>query len=754
MMIWNSMGTLLLAWAVAADAFTGGMMTMVLEKPSKTTPKKQQQPLSPIRIDLDPYNQHVQQDKKQQSPFHKWPSPMMESHGNYREEAFLEDIIGGGKNNNLYGQQQRLPSLPVPSLQETMDRFLPTALPLCENEAERNSLLQAAQEFVDETKELQHCLEQRRDDSQQNGTSWLQHWWNTEGYLKFRDPLPVHVSYFLTVPDDPSLPKQQEEKENPIDSSVSSGLYRAAAAMTAAAEFRKLVCSGQWPCDQADGEPLCSVGYKYFFHACRIPQRLQDKVRIYDPSRHHHCIVASRGYFFAVDFLEEQTGDALPLNVLVERLQQCEQKAQHLEEEGVTAAPQLGWLTTGDRDDWADARKQMVQDCGGASNELNNALSVLESGAFVICLDDDRPQANTDAATEFWDGNHHHPADSHSHLSSLELNRWFDKSVQLVVTKNGKMGLVAEHSMFDGMTSMTLITHMIKNNYRKIQRREKKQPLVTVGESGDAVANPSKQVSDGGVSHIFEKSFSNPQVVSQLNTLVAEAKEKYDTLTNSVQLQAFLFEDYGKSAVKQAGMSPDAYLQMAFQLASHRLFGTQVGTYEATQTRKFLHGRTETTRAVSLQSEAFVNAMDNNDGKDLPTSTKLSLLRQATEAHQKYTEAASNGRGVDRHFLGLSLLASEGDDEEKPLPKLFSHPAFLRSKTWRLSTSSLPYCPGFGPVVPDGIGIGYSMPSSDSFYFVVTALKETKYASQMCKQLQQALMDMRALMEEPDGDEQ
>jgi carnitine O-acetyltransferase len=36
------------------------------------------------------------------------------------------------------------------------------------------------------------------------------------------------------------------------------------------------------------------------------------------------------------------------------------------------------------------------------------------------------------------------------HLSSGH-NRWFDKSIQLFVTENGKAGLQGEHSMMDGM---------------------------------------------------------------------------------------------------------------------------------------------------------------------------------------------------------------------------------------------------------------------------------------------------------------
>ena len=48
------------------------------------------------------------------------------------------------------------------------------------------------------------------------------------------------------------------------------------------------------------------------------------------------------------------------------------------------------------------------------------------------------------------------------------------------------------------------------------------------------------------------------------------------------------FHGYGSNFIKKSGYSPDAYVQVAMQLATFRLFGEQVGTYEATQVRPFL----------------------------------------------------------------------------------------------------------------------------------------------------------------------
>lgn len=58
-----------------------------------------------------------------------------------------------------------------------------------------------------------------------------------------------------------------------------------------------------------------------------------------------------------------------------------------------------------------------------------------------------------------------------------------------------------------------------------------------------------------------------------------------------------------------ARQSPDAFIQMALQLAWYRTRGTVTATYETALTRLFHHGRTETIRSLSSDSQAFVLAM-------------------------------------------------------------------------------------------------------------------------------------------------
>ena len=102
-----------------------------------------------------------------------WPVARIESDGDYRTHAYLEGHIGGP----LYTHQAGLPRLPLPTIDETINRFLPTALPLAKSTDKKASLKAACGSFPEQAKHLQERLIVRRETDMQD-TSWLQLWWN------------------------------------------------------------------------------------------------------------------------------------------------------------------------------------------------------------------------------------------------------------------------------------------------------------------------------------------------------------------------------------------------------------------------------------------------------------------------------------------------------------------------------------------------------------------------------------------------
>lgn len=86
-----------------------------------------------------------------------------------------------------------------------------------------------------------------------------------------------------------------------------------------------------------------------------------------------------------------------------------------------------------------------------------------------------------------------------------------------------------------------------------------------------------------------------------------------NNLLNDVDLHIYVHDLFGKGLAKVSKTSPDAYAQMALQLAYYNDIGKFNLTYEASMTRMFKEGRTETVRACSIESREWVLSMRNTE---------------------------------------------------------------------------------------------------------------------------------------------
>jgi carnitine O-acetyltransferase len=499
-------------------------------------------------------------------------------------------------------------------------------------------------------------------------------------------------------------------------------VQRGATMLFATAEFRRKIITGQLSPEvigKKKNIPLCATAYKYMFNACRVPCLEQDVYRIYDPSLYTHCIVARKGHFFSIELVHPQTANPLPITQLEDQLGECIQMADTLS----SKRHKLGLLTTQNRDVWARHRQELLQ---AGELAMKDALERLESGAILLNLDDESPVSRQECGDLFWTGG----------LKSGE-NRWFDKSIEIMVTNNGKAGLIAEHSMMDGMPVINFANYITGVTYAQAKRKSMHQQ------------DQYRPISVPPVLDVFADALTS---IDQelLGRIEAQAWKAFHKLISDHVLHVQSFQGYGSSFIKKSGFPPDAFVQMAMQLATYRLFGEQVGTYEATQVRNFLHGRTEVTRAVSTESETFVKRMGlrplGDELDPIACREKITLLRKATSAHAKYTGLATKAQGVDRHLMGLSLMVKAGEK----MPDLYSDDVYARSKYWRSSTSNLSHPKfnlwGYGEVVPDGVGLAYAI-LPNSCVFNITALKATGFTDKLAELLEETLLEMRDLIE-------
>ena len=150
-------------------------------------------------------------------------------------------------------------------------------------------------------------------------------------------------------------------------------------------------------------------------------------------------------------------------------------------------------------------------------------------------------------------------------------------------------------------------------------------------------------------------------------------------LLNDVDLHIYQNDSFGKGLIKKCKVSPDSFIQMALQLAYFRDIGRHHLTYEASMTRLFREGRTETVRACSIESSEWVKSMVD---PDVSNEKRLELFKKACEYHVLQYRNAMTGKGVDRHIFCLYVVSKYLELDTPFLTEVLSEP-------WRLSTSQV-----------------------------------------------------------------
>jgi len=338
------------------------------------------------------------------------------------------------------------------------------------------------------------------------------------------------------------------------------------------------------------------------------------------------------------------------------------------------------------------------------------SLQLIESALLVAHLDVEAEDADS------WTGR------GRALIHGSGANRWFDKSLNVVVFKNGHSGLNAEHSFADA----PVVAHLYEVAIIAADKHSKKM----FGEDGHTL----ELVPTGGNGCSRESLTPWQKITWALPRPCEEAIHTAFTnvsaLIADLDLRVTTYNKYGKGFMKKCNVSPDAFIQMAMQLAYFKDAGKFHATYEASMTRLYKHGRTETVRPVSKDSVAFVKCM--LDPSAAPED-KLKALQKAAATHQTAYLNSMTGRGIDRHLFALYIV-SKGMNIESPfLQTALSDP-------WRLSTSQQPqnqtnkWDPraesdqflispggGFGPVADDGYGVSYMVAKETETYFHVSS---------------------------------
>lgn len=473
---------------------------------------------------------------------------------------------------------------------------------------------------------------------------------------------------------------------------------------SAALRYKNLIDSDQIPMEKMGKSEMDMQQYHKVFGTCRIPGLPGDSMEFHPDSKHIAVIV--NDVFFKVP-VYAQDGSILGENQLQDQIRECIATASKQKNQ-----LKVGLLTSDNRDNWAKAYLELVKD--GTNQQ---SLTEIQKSLFVLSIDREMLQIVDDITT----AEHTLVTGAGSKFNSA--NRFYDKTVQFIVGTTGINGLTYEHSPAEGGPISILSDFIIKNV--KEQEAGKAQPVNGTG------------------------SYEKPMMLSftsspQVEETIRIAAENIDKLAADIEMGYLHFTDYGKNFIKTQKFSPDSYIQIAIQFAFYRLHHVPGAHYESAGLRLFAHGRTECIRSCSKESVAFAKAMveSRNDQE------KLQKLKDAIESHKKYVNQAVHGNGIDRHLLGLKLIARENGIA---IPELYSDEGYTKSSSYRLSTSQVAsaydafMC--YGPLTNDGYGCCYS-PRNNDIWFGLSSMRSNDDTNTEIfkKSLQEALQHMHQLL--------
>lgn len=552
---------------------------------------------------------------------------------------------------DLFKYQSQLPKLPVPTLQETGAKYLRSIEPFLSKEQLKKSTA-IVEDFI-RPGGAGEVLQKRLESFAVDKDNWLAEWWDDYAYMSYRDPVSPYVSYFFNHKDINNIIGKDQ-------------LLKATLIAYYTTQFSVDVETENLEPEIIKGNPYCMNAFHYMFNNSRVPHEGADITKVYPIAENRYFVVIINNNFYKV-YHHDTNGQVLSKSDIYKQLLYIT-----LENSKIAQGHGVGALTSLNRDEYLNSYNQLVK------SPINSAsLETIFASTFVICLDSDSPVTVAEKSRNNWHGDGE--------------NRFFDKPLEFFISRNGNSGFLGEHSKMDATPTVQL------NNF-VLQKISKEDPKALLHE----IESNSKLVSELSVAEVPSLlEFDINPVVRQEITL---AKEKFAKTIDSLDQEVFQYYGYGKNLIKQFKVSPDAYVQMLMQLAYYKLTGKVRPTYESAATRKYLKGRTETGRTVSIESKKFVETWANPESTN---EEKIATFQKACKQHVGYLVEAADGKGVDRHLFGLSQMLQANEE----VPAIFQDPVFKYSSTWYISSSQVPseyfQSWGWSQVIDDGFGLAY-----------------------------------------------
>ncbi|KAK9400488.1 choline O-acetyltransferase [Crotalus adamanteus] len=301
-------------------------------------------------------------------------------------------------------QDDVLPKLPVPSLQQTLDMYLRCMKHLVTEEQYKRtkSLVETFGAPGGHGEFLQKKLLERHEQME----NWVLQYWLDDMYLNNRSALPINSS--------PAIIFARQQFQETDDQ-----LRFAANLISGVLDYKALLDSHALPVDfargQLSGHPLCMKQYYGLFSSYRLPGHTKDTLVSQKSSimpEPDHIIVACNNQFFVLDvvinFRRLSEGDLFTQLRKIVKMSESEEDR----------LPPIGLLTSDGRLEWAKSRTILMED-----STNRDSLDMIERSLCLVCLDSPGGEElnDTNRALQLLHGGGYHKNGA---------NRWYDKSMQ------------------------------------------------------------------------------------------------------------------------------------------------------------------------------------------------------------------------------------------------------------------------------------------------------------------------------------
>jgi hypothetical protein len=269
------------------------------------------------------------------------------------------------------------------------------------------------------------------------------------------------------------------------------------------------------------------------------------------------------------------------------------------------------------------------------SDPINAAtLHMIESSAFIICLDDAIPTNPKERMDSFLLGN--------------GFNRWFDKTVEFIVCSNGVSGFLGEHSMVDGTTMGSINSVIVQ---------------AILDHKPDQLVNGSSHTDIALEEYIFN---TTPVIEDEITA----ARTEFLQTVAPVQYTLLNYTSFGSTLLESHRLPSKSAWEIIIQLATRLFFGYNPASWQAVSMEQYHQGRPDiiqvaTPPVIAFCSAAVTEVSPGNEIKARKEQRKLFF--KAVKDHANAVPRAQRGHAYDRTFTALEWVREEEEEE----PRLF-----------------------------------------------------------------------------------